>query len=255
MSDLHGKRVLVTGSTRGIGRAAAALFLARGAQVIVHGRTAAGVLAALGELQRPGRPAPRGVAADLALRDDCRRLAAEAGDVDVLVNGAAIYAEIPMAQSDPAFWDRMMAINLTAPWLLAQALLPGLRRRRGVIVNIASEAGLIGFTDSAVYSASKGALTGLTRALAVELAPEVRAVAVCPGPVDTDMAEAIFRQSPDPAATRQQWERGPLLRRMATAEEIAETIVFLASPAAAYITGAVIAVDGGATAGKHVATA
>jgi NAD(P)-dependent dehydrogenase (short-subunit alcohol dehydrogenase family) len=220
--------------------------------VIVHGRGGDAVQAIVADLTRAGGAEVLGIAADLARRDECRRLAQEAGDVDVLVNCAAIYDELAVAQSDPAFWDRMMAINLTAPWLLSQALVPGLRRRRGVIVNVASEAALVGYANSGVYSASKGALVGLTRALAVELAPEVRAVAVCPGPIDTDMAAAIFRQSADPDAARRQWERGPLLQRMASAGEIAQTVVFVASPAAAYITGAVIPIEGGSTAGKRV---
>lgn len=252
MSDFAGRRVLVTGSTRGVGRAAAALFRAGGAEVIVHGRTAADVEAATAALQRAPGAAITGIAADLESREACHRLAAQAGEVDVLVNCAAIYDEVSIADSDVDFWDRMMAINVTTPWLLSKALLPGLRRRRGIIVNIASEAALLGYPNSSVYSASKGALVGLTRALAVELAPEVRAIAICPGPIDTDMAAAIFEKSPDPAAVRRQWERGPLLRRMASAEEIARAIVFAASPAAAYVTGATISVDGGSTIGKRV---
>jgi NAD(P)-dependent dehydrogenase (short-subunit alcohol dehydrogenase family) len=252
LSDFAGKRVLVTGSTRGVGRATAALFHRRGAAVLMHGRADHAVRAAAAELREGDGPRAVGIAADLERREECQRLAREAGEIDILVNCAAIYDEVAMAQSDAAFWDRMMAVNLTAPWLLSRALLPGLRHRRGVIVNVASEAALIGYANSSVYSASKGALVGLTKALAVELGPAVRAIAICPGPIDTDMAEAIFRRSPDPAATRRQWERTPMLRRIATAEEIAAAVVFAASPAAAYITGSVIVVDGGSTAGKRV---
>jgi NAD(P)-dependent dehydrogenase (short-subunit alcohol dehydrogenase family) len=252
MSDLSGRRVLITGSTRGIGRASAALFHARGAEVVVHGRKQAAVDATVGALQGADGAPVRGVAAELEHRDQGRKLAQAAGEVDILVNCAGVYDERPIADSDAAFWDWMLAINLTAPWTLAQALLPGLRKRRGVIVNVSSDAGVIGYGGSTVYAASKGALVGLTRALAIELAPEVRAVAICPGPVDTDMAETIIQRTPDPEATRRQWERTPMLRRMATAEEIAATIVFAASPAASYVTGAIISVDGGSTTGKHV---
>lgn len=226
MSEFSGKRVLVTGSTRGIGRAAAAGFAEAGADVIIHGRSTA----------------------DLAARDDVRRLAQSAGDLDVLVNCAGIHQERTIEESDPEFWNRMIEVNVTAPWLLAQALLPGLVRRRGVVVNIASDAGLLGYPGNTVYCASKGAVIGLTRALAVEFAPEVRVNCVCPGPVRTDMMA-----SPGLAAAEveAQWAALTFLGRVAGPAEIAEAIVFAASPRSSFFTGSVITVDGGTTAGRR----
>ncbi|MGE0242077.1 MAG: SDR family NAD(P)-dependent oxidoreductase, partial [Parvibaculaceae bacterium] len=182
-----GKRVLVTGSTRGIGRATAELFLAQGANVILHGRGPDDVDRTVGQLG--GGDRVKGFAADLAHRGQTKRLAADAGEIDILVNCAGIYVEKSITDSDEPFFDRTIEINLTAAFLLARGLLPALRKRRGVIVNVSSDAGLLGYGGSSAYAASKGAVIGLTKALAVELAPDVRALCICPGPVATDMME------------------------------------------------------------------
>src|SRR5687767_15826779 len=128
--EFLGRRVLVTGSTRGIGKAAADLIHARGGEVIWHGRRPDDALRAAADAG--GKLA---FAGDLADRRACRRIAAEAGDVDVLVNCAGIFEETSIADTDEALWDKTIAVNLTAAWTLARALLEGLRRRRGVIVN------------------------------------------------------------------------------------------------------------------------
>lgn len=243
--DFSGKRALVTGSTRGIGAAVAALVHRGGGEVIWHGR----------EADAAGRAALTGgivVAGDLADRDACRRIAAEVGAVDVLINCAGVLLDAPVGETTEALWDTTMAVNLTGAWLLSRALLPALRARRGVIVNVASDAAFLGYANSAAYCASKGALVGLTKALAVELAPDVRAIAVCPGPVATDMMRQSIDIQPDPAAAARSWAEPTMLRRVATAEEIAEVIVFAASSRASYMTGDIILADGGATAGRRV---
>jgi NAD(P)-dependent dehydrogenase (short-subunit alcohol dehydrogenase family) len=244
VTELAGKRILVTGSTRGIGRAAAALMATLGADVVWHGR----------RREEAERASSGGLFAfgDLADRNACLKVAGDAGEIDVLVNCAGVLHEVPVIETSEAIWDRTIAVNLTAAWVLSRALLPGLRRRRGAIVNVASDSALLGYVNSAAYAASKGALVGLTKALAVELAPDVRAIAICPGPVDTDMMRDSNARSDDPVAAAAAWTNATMLRRAARPEEIAEVIAFAASSAASYMTGDVIVVDGGATAGRRV---
>lgn len=246
-----GKRVLVTGSTRGIGRATAELFQEKGADVILHGRHDGDVARAIAQMNARGKRV-QGFAADLSRRAETGELADKAGDIDILVNCAGIYIEKSIKDTDEALFDRTIEINLTAGFLLIRALLPALRKAKGVIVNVSSDAGIMGYGGSTAYAASKGAVIGLTKALAVELAPDIRALCICPGPVATDMMDSAVNATPDPAASRRQWANFPLLGRVAEPREIAEAIVFAASPSASFATGSIIAIDGGTTAGKRV---
>lgn len=251
-AEFAGKTVLVTGSTRGIGAAAASLFLNRGASVILHGRRQMDVHAAVVRLAPAHPDRVRGVAADLSDRGQCRELARQVGELDVLVNCGGIFREAAIADTSLSDWEETIAINLTAPWLLAQALLPTLRARRGVIVNVASDAAMLGYAGCAAYCASKGALVGLTRALATELAPDVRVLCVCPGSTETDMMRESISAAPDQEKAHRQWTSYTLLNRFAAAAEIGEAILLAASPRASYLTGSVIMADGGTTAGKRV---
>jgi NAD(P)-dependent dehydrogenase (short-subunit alcohol dehydrogenase family) len=250
MSLFADRRVLITGSTRGLGHAAAVAFLREGADVILHGRNDAVVreIASTLSSSHPGKVST--LSADLAHRAAQDKLAAAAGDLDVLVNCAGVFEERMLSEASDEHWLTTIEVNLTAPWRLARALLPGLERRQGVIVNVGSDSAMLGYSGSSAYCASKGALVGLTRALATELAPRVRALCICPGPVDTDMMRQTIESQPDPGAARRQWQSYTLLRRFATPAEIAEAIVFAASPACSFQTGSLIVIDGGATAGR-----
>ena len=168
------------------------------------------------------------------------------------MNCAGIYEEVLVADADEAHWDRIIEVNLTAPFRLSRHFSAALARRAGVIVNVGSDSGLLGYTAAVAYGASKGALAGLTRALAMELAPAVRVLCVCPGPIDTDMMRNCVAAQPDPAAARLQWQSYSVLGRFAEPEEIAEAILFAASPHCRFQTGSLIVVDGGATAGRRV---
>jgi NAD(P)-dependent dehydrogenase (short-subunit alcohol dehydrogenase family) len=230
---------LVTGATSGIGRATALKLAADGYTVLVHGRDAARGDAVVAEIKQAGGEA-RFVAADLLDPAEIERLAAEAGEVDVLVNNAGLSWFGPTADLDVDTYDRLWDGNVRSAYLLVSALAPGMAKRgRGSIISVDSMAGHVGLVGGAAYGASKGALTALSRSWAAEFGPlGVRVNTVAPGPTyksgDNDLIEALGKTT--------------LLGRPAQVEEIAGVIAFLASEAASYITGALIPVDGGRTA-------
>jgi NAD(P)-dependent dehydrogenase (short-subunit alcohol dehydrogenase family) len=219
---------------------------------MIHGHDLAGVESAVSQLISQSTEPVRGLAANLAHRSEQDHLAERAGDLDVLVNCAGVYEERDLSSADEAHWQRTLEINLTAPWRLTRALLPGLKRRKGVIVNVGSDSALLGYAGAAAYCASKGALVGLTRALAIELAPHVRALCICPGAIDTDMMRQSVAAQPDPEVALSQWRSYSSLQRLAHADEIAEAIIFAASPSCTFQTGSIIIVDGGTTAGRRL---
>jgi len=251
MHDFKDKRVFITGATRGIGRATAELFHAAGATVAINGRKAAdvdAVMAALGGervVAAPGDLAAPGAASAITAK-----AAADMGGLDILVNNAGVFRQGRMESFDEAEWDLTFAINLKAAYFATQAALPHLRASGGSIVNVASESGLMGNIEAAVYCATKAGMINMSRALALELAPDVRINCVCPGAVDTDMMADEIARADDPQAYRQELDAYYPLHRMARAEEVAEAIAYLASPAAAFITGSALSIDGGSTAGR-----
>ncbi|HEX3288892.1 MAG TPA: SDR family NAD(P)-dependent oxidoreductase [Mycobacterium sp.] len=231
---------LVTGATSGIGRAVA-LDLARdGFEVVVHGRDSARGAATVEEIKANGGQA-RFVSADLADAEAVRALAADAGEVEVLINNGGISWFGATADLDTETFDHLFDSNVRAAYQLVAALAPGMARRgHGSIVSIDSMAGHVGLAGGAAYGATKAALTAMTRAWAAEFSPSgVRVNTVAPGPVFT--AESKRDLIENLASTT-------LLDRGAQPEEISEVIAFLASDKASYITGAVIPVDGGRTA-------
>jgi NAD(P)-dependent dehydrogenase (short-subunit alcohol dehydrogenase family) len=234
--SLRGRIALVTGATSGIGRATAILLALEGAEVIVHGRDASRGEQVVAEIARALGKA-RFVAADLSDPTEIRRLADEAGEVDVLVNNAEFSWFGPTADLDVATYDALFDSNVRAAYFLVAALAPKMAANGGgSIVNVASMVATVGIAGAAAYGGTKAALAAMTRSWAAEFSPRgVRVNAVAPGPVYT---------AADPARI-EALGATTLLGRAARADEIAQVIAFLASPASAYLTGTTVAADGG----------
>lgn len=243
--------VLITGGAGGIGRATGERFAAAGDTVVLADRSA-DTLAELGS-------ASDTLVADVSVVADCDRMIAETverhGRLDILVNCAGVWVEGPTAEMTEEQWDRTIDVNLKGTFFACRFAIPHLEETEGCIVNLSSDAGLVGTAETAIYNASKGGVSLLTRSLALELAPRgVRVNAVCPNDVDTPMLEGQARDygGGDPEgylaallANYPQKERSRFIRP----EEIAALIVYLASAEAAPITGACIPIDFGSTAG------
>jgi meso-butanediol dehydrogenase / (S,S)-butanediol dehydrogenase / diacetyl reductase len=247
---LAGRAVIVTGGGTGIGRAAAYQFAMEGADVLVVGRSAARL-----DETADGWPSIRTMVADVAAADAPAEIVAAAlaafGRIDVLVNNAAMTRPAPLGAIDRAVADQQLAINLLGPLFLAQAALPHLEQRSGVIVNITASPQQRGWPGNSIYGATKVALDCLTHTWAAELGPRgIRVVSVAPGMTE-DCVAARAGLGTDPERTAggpegEELRRSVPLGRPAKLAEIAWWIVNAARPQASYLTGSVVRVDGGA---------
>jgi 3-oxoacyl-[acyl-carrier protein] reductase len=241
---LDGKVAIITGGSRGIGSAIAALLAEHGAAVVVSGRDAVRLDRAVLELQERGASV-HGVAADAAKREDVDRLMEATkerfGRLDILVNNAGITRDGLLIRMKDDDWDRVMETNLRGAFLTTRAASKLMvRQRSGRIINIASTAGAMGNAGQANYSAAKAGLIGFTKAAARELAHwGILVNAVAPGLIETDMTAAI------PAEAREALLAQVPLKRIGSAREVAEMVGFLAGDGAAYVTGQVFHVNGG----------
>ena len=242
--EFTGQTALVTGSTSGIGRATALELARDGAAVIVSGRDPGRGAETVTAIEAAGGSA-RFVAADLGDLDSVARLAAEAADADVLVNNAGTFSFGPTAEQDADTFQAMFDVNVRGTFFLSAALAPKMAARGGgSIVNVTTMAAQFGMAGAAAYGASKAAVVALTRTWAAEYgAANVRVNAVSPGPTTTE--GTLQEMGTD--AIAQVGSTVPL-QRPATVEEIARIVAFVASPSASYMTGAIVAADGGRTA-------
>ena len=254
---LNGKVAIVTGGGRGIGRSIALKFAAEGAAVVVTARSEGEIRQVAAEIQAAGRKAAA-VVADVGREADCEKIVNGARDafgaVHILVNNAGIYGPVePIEQISASEWDEVMAVNLRAPLVLSQLVLPEMyERKSGSILNISTVSAKAAFALSSAYAASKAGLIGLTRAMAAEAARKgVRVNAICPGPVtETKMSRDLTREFADYFKSGsddllKQMLQNILQGRPQTAEEIASAALFLVSDQASAITGQTLNVDGG----------
>ena len=247
-----GKVVIVTGAASGIGRATALAFAQKGASVaLVDIERAQGEDALREAIARGGRAIF--VEADVSIEADARKLvdqtATAFGGIDILHNNAGIvsYATVPEMSADE--WDRVLAVNLKSVFLCSKYAIPEMvKRGGGVIVNSASAQGFASQPQMAAYAASKAGIIGMTRTMAIDHARDgIRVACVCPGPIDTPMVRRAASRfsSDDPDAAMQGWADAQPIGRIGAPEEVANTVLYLASPDASLITGSALILDGG----------
>ena len=247
MIDLTGKTALITGGSRGIGRATAVLMAKAGADVAVgYQSNEAAAEAVLAEIEGLGRRCLP-LKADISKRDEVRaavdKMAAEFGRIDILVNNAGIWTYLEIGSGDAAAWRETMAVNLDSVYFFTDAVIPYMKKQgSGRIINVGSTAGVRGEAFHSHYAATKGAVQALTKSWAPEFAPfGVLVNCVAPGWVDTDMCTEVFSD----AACKERVRQSIPLKRIPPPEDIAGPILFLASDLSRHITGAILNVNGG----------
>ena len=245
---LQGKTAIVTGSTKGIGLGIARAFAREGAAVVVNARNAGDCRKVAAEIEKAGGKAV-GIAADLSQSEEVRRLAREGeaalgGRVDLLVNNAGQPRVAPSVELPEADYRYTLDLNLTAYFLLSQEVARGmLGRKSGAIINVSSINGTIAFPQRLAYCVSKAGVNMLTKVMAIEWASQgVRVNAIAPGYVETEIVKGLAAKG---ILDRERLSRRTPMGRLGLPEEVAEAAVFLASDAAAFVTGSVLTVDGG----------
>ena len=245
---LKDKVAIVTGAARGLGWAIAQRFVEEGAQVVL-----ADVLDAQEQAASLGGAA-QFVRTDVRNETEVQALVDAAiawrGRVDILVSNAGIEFAKSIEATTVAEWDDLMAVNLRGVFLCARNVIPVMRAQGGgVIVNMASELGVVGAGGVAAYCASKGGVVLLSKAMAIDHGPEgIRVNALCPGPVETELLQTVFDASAEPAELRASFVRATVLKRLGTPQDVAAAALFLASDQSAFMAGTELIVDGGWTA-------
>jgi NAD(P)-dependent dehydrogenase (short-subunit alcohol dehydrogenase family) len=248
--DLTGRVAVVTGGTKGLGRAMAAGLASAGANIVIVSRHGDEASACAAEIAQEHGRRGLGIQADVTVPAEAEAMAAttvrEFGKIDILINSAGINIRGPIEDLSPEQFQQVMTVNVTGTWLACRAVVPHMKRAgQGRIINLSSAIGLIGVPNRTPYASSKGAIVQMTRTLGLELAPHgVLVNAICPGPFLTEMNLPIANTE-----DAQKFIIGATaLKRWARLEEIQGAAIFLASAASSYVTGSMLVVDGGWTA-------
>ena len=236
---------MITGGAKGIGGAATRALHREGANVVILDVDSLGGKLAE-ELGKGALFFKCDVSREAEVRQAMEKAVETFGDLDILVNNAGIQRYSTVTETTEEEWDLVMNVNLKSAFLCAKHAIPSmLAKGKGVVINVSSVQAFITQNNVAPYTTSKTAMLGLTRSIAVDYAPNIRSVAVCPGTVDTPMLRDALQLSPDPEAVYQECVDMHLAKRICSPEEVAELIVFLASDKAPFITGQAIRIDGG----------
>jgi NAD(P)-dependent dehydrogenase (short-subunit alcohol dehydrogenase family) len=254
--QLHGKVAIITGAGSGIGEATAKLFASAGAKVIIAdwNETEANRVANEINLMLATESSAHAVKTDVSSEQQVKLLVQQTldtfGSIDIVFNNAAVVLPKELEDITEEEWTRTLNINLKSVYLMIKFCIPEIRKNRGNIVNMSSLSGLLGQKQNPVYSATKGAIIAMTKALALDYAKDgVRVNCICPAGVMTPLLEEWIQQQPDPTATIQALIEMHPLGRSATTEEVAKAALYLASDQSYFITGIALPVDGGASLG------
>jgi len=250
---LASKVAIITGAGAGIGRSTALLFAKEGAKVVVADYDSERGAETVGIIREDGGEATF-IQVDVSKAADAERMARATvetyGKLDILVNNAGIYMQADAVEMTEEDWDRILDVNLKGVFLCSKYCIPEMiKGGGGSIVNIGSEAGIVGIKNQVAYNVSKSGIIALTKSTAIDFATHnIRVNCVCPGTTETPLVKAALERAPDPAATRRALEEVRPANRLGRPEEIAAGILYLASDESPYATGSILSIDGGYTA-------
>jgi len=253
---LKNKITLITGGTSGIGFGIAERFIREGAKVVVTSRSKKRCETTYKHLEKLGKGRIAFITGDVSKSSDAKRMISDTvkkfGRLDILVNSAGIYLEKRAEETTEEEWDQIIDIDLKGVWLTSKAAYPQFKKqKKGVIINISSDAGLVGNRNCAAYCAAKGGVSNLTRAMALDYAKEnIRVNAVCPAVIDTPMFDKEICIQKNPKSYAKKTAESHPVGRIGTVDEVAFIVLMLASDESSFTTGACVPIDGGVTAGN-----